>query len=492
MLSIHLAAPLMDDPPLALAAAAAFPNRELSWGDASFSLLWVIALLAINAFFVAVEFSLVSARRSRMVQLAGEGDRQAALVQKAQEQLEYSLSTTQLGITLASVLLGWIGATKVSSTLFLVLSRLTWLQGMDLGLLQGISVVLVFSLLTYLQIVAGELIPKTLAILYSEPIALRLAWLNHLVSRLLQPFVEVPRFSSRCVLRLLGVRIPENSSFYSTMTVEELQLLIASSVESGNIEAEERELLTNIFEFGETVASEVMIPRTSIDAVPETATVQEVLAEVAESGHSRYPVFGESLDDIRGLIHIKEVVSQLAKGSLDLQSPITEFIREAHFEPENKLIAELLPEMRQHHWAMVVVVDEFGGTAGLITIQDLVEEIVGKLSDGPDLGEKEPDIQEIDENTLLIQAQLDVEEINERCGLSLPPHEDYQTLGGFLIYHMQKIPRSGEKFTYQDLEFQVVRMEGPRVDRVKVVRQARLREDALPLLPQPQTSRSPS
>jgi CBS domain containing-hemolysin-like protein len=478
----------MDDPPLA--SAATFPNTELSWGDASLSLLWVIGLLVINAFFVAVEFSLVSARRSRMVQLASEGNRQAALVQKAQEQLEYALSTTQLGITLASVLLGWIGATQVSPTLFLALSRLDWFQGVDPALMQGVAVVVVFSLLTYFQIVVGELIPKTLAILYSEPIALKLAWLNRLVSRFLHPFVELLRFSSRCLLRILGVRIPEATSFYSTMTVEELQLLIASSVESGNIEAEERELLSNIFEFGETVASEVMIPRTSIDAVPETATVQEVLAEVAESGHSRYPVYGESLDDIRGLIHVKEVIGELAKGSIDLHSPITNFIREAHFEPENKPIAELLPEMRQHHWPMVVVVDEFGGTAGLITVQDLVEEIVGKLSDGPDPNTKEPDIQELDENTLLIQAQLDIEEINERCGLNLPLHEDYQTLGGFLIYHMQKIPRAGEKFTYQDMEFQVVRMEGPRVDRVKVARRPGTPANSLPLLPPAQTAKT--
>lgn len=478
----------MDDPPLA--STAAFPNTELSWGDASLSLLWVIGLLVINAFFVAVEFSLVSARRSRMVQLASEGNRQAALVQKAQEQLEYALSTTQLGITLASVLLGWIGATQVAPTLFLALRQLAWLQNLDPALVRGVAVVLVFSLLTYFQIVVGELIPKTLAILYSEPIALQLAWLNRLVSRILRPFVELPRFSSRCLLRILGVRIPEATSFYSTMTVEELQLLIASSVESGNIEAEERELLSNIFEFGETVASEVMIPRTSIDAVPETATVQEVLAEVAESGHSRYPVFGESLDDIRGLIHVKEVIGELAKGSIDLHSPITPFIREAHFEPENKPIAELLPEMRQHHWPMVVVVDEFGGTAGLITIQDLVEEIVGKLSDGPDPNTKEPDIQELDENTLLIQAQLDIEEINERCGLNLPLHKDYQTLGGFLIYHMQKIPRAGEKFTYKEMEFQVVRMEGPRVDRVKVARRPGTPANSLPLLPPAQTAKA--
>ncbi len=455
----------MDDPPIPLAAQAASSGSVVGGGDWS-SLLWVVGLLAVNAFFVAVEFSLVSARRSRMTQLASEGNRQAALVKQAQEELEQALSTTQLGITVASVLLGWIGATQVAHLLQAGLAPLPF----DDRILESIALVLTFILLTYLQIVLGELLPKTLAIVYAESISLKLAWLNHFVSRLLKPFVEVPRYSSRLLLRLLGGPDPDPASLYSTMTAEELQLVIASSVESGGIEEEERELLANVFEFGETVASEVMVPRTSIAAVASSAQVRDVLLEVAESGYSRYPVFGKSLDDIVGLIHIKDLVGELAKNSLHLDSEIASVVRKALFVHENKLIAELLPEMQQHHRAMVIVVDEFGGTAGLITIKDIVEEIVGTLSDDSEEGDEEPDIQVVDEHTLLIQAQMSIEELQEKVDLELPIHDDYQTLGGFLIYQLQRIPKVGEKLTYQELEFQVIKMEGPRLDRVKVTR----------------------
>ncbi|MDX2271828.1 MAG: hemolysin family protein [Cyanobacteriota bacterium] len=462
----------MGDPSLSLSASP-LVSTDITWGDIWASFFWVLGLLGVNAFFVAVEFSLVSTRRSRLLQLASEGSRQAVLVQKAQENLEKSLSTTQLGITVASVLLGWIGATRVAQIVAALLHHLPSASSWSEGGIQWAALLISFILLTYLQIVWGELLPKTVAIVYGEPIALRLARLNHLVSRLLAVFVEVPRFSSRLILHLLRVPLPDSARLYSTMTAEELQLLIASSPETG-IEEEERELLANIFEFGETVASEVMIPRTSIDAVSEAATVQDVLAEVAESGHSRYPAYGESLDDIRGLVNVKDLIAGLAKNSLTLDSSIRSYIRPAHFEHENKLIAELLPEMQQHHRTMVVVVDEFGGTAGLITIQDLVEEIVGKLSDEPATGDHEPDIQVIDENTLIVQAQLDIEEVSERLDFDLPVHDDYQTLGGFLIYQMQKIPRVGEKLTYLGWEFQVVKIEGPRLDRIKITRPSHL------------------
>ncbi len=452
----------MGDPPIAL------PDGSLSWGDAWGSLVWVVVLLTINAFFVAVEFSLVSVRRSRITRLASEGNQQAELVKQAQDHLERSLSTTQLGITLASVTLGWISAQAVSSTVTKILSLLPFLTMLGSPGLNTIAIVITFTAIMYLQIVLGELLPKTLAIVYSEPISLRLAPLNHFVSWILKPFVEVPRFSSRLILRLARVDLPDAASLYSTMTAEELQLLIASSEEAVGIEKEERELLSNVFEFGETVASEVMIPRTSVDAVGEAATLQDVLTEVAESSHSRYPVYGESLDDIRGLINIKELVAAMAEGKLQLESPIQPWIRPAHFEHENKLIAELLPEMQQHHRAMVIIVDEFGGTAGLITIKDIVEEIVGNLSDGPDESDEEPDIQYLDDDSFSIQAQLNIEEINEKLSLDLPVHDDYQTLGGFLIYKMQKIPRVGEKLIYQTYEFQVTRIEGPRLDRIKV------------------------
>ncbi len=478
----------MDDPFPPVLVLTILSNHQLSWGDIGISLLWVIGLLSINAFFVAVEFSLVSARRSRMIQLAGEGNHQANLVKTAQEHLERALSTTQLGITIASILLGWIGVTQVAQ---LVQAGLVWIyhlmtnstvDGVSTQLLPSLALVVTFVGLTYLQLVWGELLPKTLAIVYAEPISLRLAWLNDLVIRLLAPFVEVPRFTSRLVLQLFGVPIPDQTSLYSTMTAEELQVLIAS-VETGDIEEEERELLANVFEFGETVASEVMVPRTSLDAVSLSATVQDVLIEVGESNHSRYPVYQESLDDIKGMINIKTIISALAKEDIQLESSIETFIQPAHFVHENKLIAELLPEMQQHHQAMIVVVDEFGGTAGVITIKDLVEEIVGNLSDEASDNGDEPDIEKIDELTYTIQAQISIEDLKEKLDLDLPNHDDYQTLGGFLIYQMQKIPRVGEKLIYQGLEFQVLRIEGPRLDRIKLTYLANLPDSTLGSLP---------
>ncbi len=472
----------MDDPPQWLAVLAI--SQTLTWSDAWISVLWVLGLLLVNAFFVAVEFSLVSARRSRMVQLANEGNAQAELVKKAQEQLDRALSTTQLGITIASILLGWIGATRVAQVVRAGLVALmqwilpTWVEGTSLGtgpdviaqtpVINSVAWILSLTLLIYLQLVWGELLPKTLAIIYAEMITLRLARLNDVVSRLLIPFVEVPRFSSRWILRLFNIPIPDQTTLYSAMTAEELQMLIASSVESGGIEEEERELLANVFEFGETVASEVMIPRTSVKAVPFTASVRDVLIEVAESGHSRYPVFEESLDDIKGIITVKDLVSGLAKAEIDLDDGIEAFIRSAYFEHEGKLIAELLPDMQKRHQTMVVIVDEFGGTAGLVTIKDLVEEIVGNLSDPEAENGEEPSIQQIDDTTYLIQAQTNIEEIRERLELDLPQHDDYQTIGGFMIYQMQKIPKVGEKLGYQALEFQVMQVEGPRLEQIRL------------------------
>jgi CBS domain containing-hemolysin-like protein len=439
----------------------------LNSADIWISAAWILSLLLINAFFVAVEFSLISVRRSRINQLVAENHQQAKQVQKAQDLLERTLSTTQLGITVSSILLGWIGAVQMSPVVKSLLARLfvtsseesgRWL---DLG-----ATVLTFCVLTYLQIVWGELVPKTLAIAHAEPISLGLAWLSSWVSWILNPCVELLRVSARFFLALLKIPIPDSASLYNTVTSEELQLLIAST--SGQIEDEERELLNNIFEFGETVASEVMIPRTSVAAVPVTATVQDVLIEVSESDHSRYPVYGDSLDDIKGLVHVKELVAGLAKGTLTLTTGIQSYIHPASFEHESKLISELLPEMQKEQRTMVIIVDEFGGTAGLITIKDLVEEIVGTLSDRAETSKRKPNIQIIDNSTVIIQAQMNVEEANERLNFNIPLHDDYQTVGGFLIYHLQKIPKGGEKFVYQNQEFQVLRVEGPRLDWIKV------------------------
>lgn len=446
----------MGDPPSILAAVSDDPLRDLAT-----RLLWVLLLLLINALFVAAEFSLVSVRRSRIVQLASEGSLSARAVQRAQEQLRQFLSTMQTCITMASLAMGWIGASQLAPVIEVLLAQLPW------SVPAGSANIAVFLSLVYLQVLVGELIPKTLAIIYAEQTSLSLMGVTSKLRWLLRPLVILLDGSANLILRAARIPIPDSATLFNAVTAEELQLLIASSSETGSLEAEERELLANVFEFGETVASEVMIPRTSIDAIPETATIIDVLSAVADSNHSRYLVIGESLDDIRGLLHVKEIVAALGRTEIELSAPISTFVRAAHFEYENKRVGELLSEMQQQHRPMVVIVDEFGGTAGLITIRDLVEEIVGRISDDADAND-EPDFLKVDERTTLIQAQVDLDDVNEVLPVELPIQDDYQTLGGFVIYQMQKIPQVGERFVYENIEFTVMGIDGPRLDRIKV------------------------
>ncbi|MEN9206142.1 MAG: hemolysin family protein [Thermostichales cyanobacterium DRC_bins_46] len=474
----------MDDPPSAAQFLAAVTgNPDLAASDLTTSLIWMVCLLGINALFVTLEYSLVAARRGRILQQARNGDPRALLVQASQDALDRALSTPQLGITVASLALGWIGAWKVAPVVGAGLLRLPFFESLfellrpvfasPTDLAWSLAIPLTFILLTYLQIVLGELIPKTLAIVHAETVALTLAPFSQGLSRFLQPLADIPRMSSRLILRAFGVPIPNATALYNTITLEELEELLASKNPDPNlvIEEEERELLQNVFAFGDTIASEIMTPRTSIDAVPLQATLQDVLKEVASSGHSRYPVIAESLDEIKGVIFLKDLMRELGHGRLTLDSPIAPLMRPAVFVHENKLIAELLQDMQKHHTSIVMVADEFGGTAGLVTIENILEEIVGSIADIHDNGEDViPDIEQISEDVFIVQAQLDVEEVNEQLDLDLPIQDDYQTLGGMIIYQMQRIPQEGDKHIWKNLEFHIVKAEGPRLDRIRITR----------------------
>ena len=454
-----------------LAAAADTTATELSVERAFWvPILWVSVLLLVNAFFVAAEFAIVSVRRSRIAQLVSENNTSAKLVQQAQKQLRQFLSTTQLCITLSSLALGWIGAVQVSPLICAGISRVTWLRnilGAFPGEMGAIATLATFALLTYLQVLLGELLPKTLAIIYAEATSLKLIGLSSVAKMVLKPFIGLLHWSSNLLFRLLRIPVPDSAALIDAVTSEELQLLIASSSESGSLEEEESTLLANVFEFGDTIASEVMIPRTSIHAIPQTATVRDLLKEVEESSHSRYPIIGESLDTITGMVQVKDVVGALGLERCTLESPISPFIRPAHFEHEQKKVGELLTTMQEERIPLVMVVDEFGGTAGMITVRDLVEEIFGRISDD-EVADDEAEFVWVGERTHLVQAQVDLDEVNEELNLDLPLRDDYQTLGGFLIFHMQKIPKLNETFVYDNVIFTVAGVDGPRLDRIQV------------------------
>lgn len=444
-------------------------STSLTSSDIVLRLLSVLLLIAINAFFVAAEFSIVSVRRSRINQLVGAGDVQAKTVQDLQRSIDRLLSTTQLGITLSSLALGWIAQ---SAMVVVVADGLNQIPILPPAYRQtvaySLSLPLTFFLVAYLQIVLGELCPKAVALLYSEQLARFLGAPSLAIARIFNPFIWILNQSTRWLLRSVGIRYTGQGWWYNQVTPEELQLIIATSTESTGLEAEERELLRNVFEFGDVTTGEVMVPRTSIDAIPGDANLRQFLEAVAESGHSLYPVIGESLDDVRGIIHFKELAEPLAQSALSLEQPVSEWIRPARFVPEYMPLSELLPLMQRSRQTMVMVVDEFGGTAGLVTIQDLMAEILGDTAE-PDSNE-ELSIQILDDQSFLIQAQMNLEEVNEVLNLEFPLTDDYQTLAGFVLYELQRIPQPGDVLQYNGYELTVISAEGPRLHQIQVRR----------------------
>lgn len=429
-------------------------------------LLAVFLLIAINAFFVTTEFAMVSVRRSRINQLAAAGDVQAQTVQDLQRSIERLLSTTQFGITLSSLALGWIGEGTMAVVVRACLSYLPLPANVQDGIAHSLSFsLLTFFLLAYLQIVLGELAPKSIALQYAEQLSRTLGPASLVIARCFHPFVWVLDQSTRTLLRFAGI---EYATPHRPVTPEELQLIIATSSESTGLHARERELLNNVFEFGAVSVTEIMTPRTSIATISRSANFQNLLDEIAISGHFRYPVIRESIDDILGLLDFKQLLKPLAEGHLTPNTPIATWIRPVRFVPEVMLLGELLPLMQRTSEEMVVVVDEYGGTVGLVTLQDLTAEIIGDLYDASD--SEEITMQMLDERTFLVQAQLPLEDVNEVLTLDLPVTDEYQTLGGFLIYQLQKIPAVGEVLRYRDLELTVVSANGPRLDQIRIHR----------------------
>jgi CBS domain containing-hemolysin-like protein len=436
----------------------------MTWTEVLSRLLSVLLLIAINAFFVAAEFSMVTVRRSRINQLVEAGDIAALTVQSLQKSIERLLSTMQLGITLSSLALGWIGEDTIA-----VLVRMS-IASLPLPLYiksavphsLGISIV-TFFLLAYLQIVLGELFPKSVALLYSEQLARSLGPPSLLISRLFNPFVSFLNQSTRSLLRFAGI---EYDLKHRPVTPEELQLIIATSTESSGLEAEERELLNNVFEFGEVWVEEVMVPRPNIIALPRTATFQTLLDEMAISNHSRYPVTGDSLDDIIGIIGFKQLAKPLAEGLLSPDTEIVTWMSAVRFVPEMMLLGELLPLMQSSSEEIAIVVDEFGGISGLVTLRDLIAEIIGRSYQSPD--SKEIALQVLDDRTFLVQAQLNVDDVNQILSLDLPIADEYQTIGGFLSYQLQRMPAVGEVWRCEDVELTVVSVCGPRLEQIQI------------------------
>ena len=427
----------------------------------------VFLLIAINAFFVAAEFSIVSVRRSRISQLVLDGDAQAQTVQSLQRGIDRLLSTTQLGITLSSLALGWIGEKTLAVSVVSLIGRLSLPSYISTAIAHSFAFPLAFVILAYLQIVLGELCPKSVALMYPEKIARFFGPPSVVIARIFRPFVAILNLSTRLLLKLFGVEY-SGRGWYEQVTSQELQLIISTEKESIDLKAEERQLLKNVFEFRDDVAEQVMIPRTNIKFVSVCTTFDELLQIICETNYSGYPVVGDSLDDIRGIIHYKRLAEPLAQGKFQSDSTIESLIEPVSFIPESTSLNELLPLMQRSHQKMVIVIDEFGGTSGLITLHDLIAEIVGDAGEDPESGIET--IQQLDENTFIVSAQMNLEEVNQQLELNLPLADNYNTLGGFLLEQWQKIPHQGEKLEYDNLGFTITSADSNRLYQVLIHR----------------------
>lgn len=421
----------------------------------------VLLLVGANAFFVAAEFALVSAEEARLARMANRGDRLARRVRAAQEELNLYLSSCQVGITLASLGLGWIGEPAIAGTLTSVFSGLP--APADLIARHAVAVTIAFVLITFLHVVLGELMPKALAIFHPEPVARWTVWPLIAFTRAGSPLIWTLNESANALLHLLGFRLPTEAE--RVHSPEEIKLLVRRSREVGKLELDEQAMIYGVFDLTNTVAREVMTPRPDIIAVADDVSFDELVAATIRSGHSRIPVYRENLDSVVGVVLVKDLLASAAgdRASFD----VSKVMREPHFVPDTKPVLDLLLELRRMNIHMAIVVDEFGGTDGLVTLEDVIEEIVGEIYDEYDVAR--PIFASTPRGEPLIDGGAPLDEVNERYGLKLPL-EDYDTLGGFIMGELGHVPRRGESVLVPGAELVVERVDDRRVRFVRLVK----------------------
>lgn len=435
-----------------------------SAGGILLRLLAILALVLANGFFVSAEFALVSVRRTRVEELIAQGNRLALLVKKAIHDPDRFIAATQLGITMASLGLGWIGEPAVAQLIEPLFRFLP--GGWSEVATHGAAVAVAFAFITFLHVVLGELAPKSIALQYPDSTALWVVRPTLWFENLFRPIIWLLNGTGNLLLRAFGLRAP--TGHQRVHSVEELRILVEESQKGGVLEIQEREMIHRVFEFGEREVQEVMIPRPDIVAVEEEDTIADLLAVFAQASHARFPVYSGNLDNIVGYVVVKDMLRLLASDPSSPERKVKELVRQTLFVPERKHIAELFAEMRQKQAQMAVVIDEHGGTAGIVTLEELVEEIVGRVSD--ELVKATPYVQILDEKTVVVDAQMHIDEANSELALGLPEGEDYETLAGFVLWQLRRIPRKGEEFRYNNLHFTVQEMDGPRIERVAITR----------------------
>lgn len=432
-------------------------------GTTGANLLVLAGLVVANAFFVAAEFGLVGARKTRLEEMARGGDRRARLARRALGSLDRYISSTQLGITLCGLALGWIGEPALAGLIERGLAQV--LPPEVLGITQEtLGTILAFTVITFVVIIAGELLPKAIALLYPERVSTWvIAPLMAFSWAMAAPIYLLNRTANR-LMRLLGIRTPGHEE--RLHSPEEIRMLVEQSEEGGRLTEEDARLLEGVFEFSEKNAEDVMTPRTEVVALEADDTVEQAADAVAAAGRSRYPVYQDSLDEIVGVVHAKDVLSALRRQP---RGTVRSIMRAPLFVPGTREVEDVLADMKRLKVHLAVVLDEYGGTAGLVTMEDLLEEIVGPIYDEHDaLTAASPG----PAGSPLLDGAMTLAEFNAAHEGELDD-TDYTTLGGYLFGELGRLPKTGDLVTVGPFTFEIAAMEGRRVKTVRLVEPAR-------------------
>jgi CBS domain containing-hemolysin-like protein len=428
--------------------------------DSVLKLLAVFALVAINGVFVAAEFALVGARPTRIDQLAAQGNRWARLVKRAMDDPNRFISAAQVGITMASLGLGWLAEPAVAELLVPVLQPILG-EGGKIGAHLVAGVIALF-LITLLHIVLGEQVPKMIALQRAESTILTIAPLMAAITVPFRPLIALLYWLTSVVLKALGLQWQgEHHLAYSE---DELKMMITASHQKGILDENEEAMINRVFGFAEMVTDQVMVPRTEIEAIPIRSTLEEVVKIVADSGHSRYPVYGENLDDLRGVFHAKDLYSLLARNEQHRFS-LRRMVREPLMVAESTNLDDLLTRMKRERTQIAIVVDEYGGTAGMVTLEDVLERIIGDVQDEFETAGE--DVVVLEKGSAEVSGLLSLEDVNERFGQHF---EDpyYNTLGGFVFGQLGRRPEVGDTVTIDGIDLTVVALDGLRIDRIEM------------------------
>lgn len=418
-------------------------------------LLLVFFLVLLNGFFVASEFAIVKVRSTRIIQLSEEGNLRAKIAQKIIANLDAYLSATQLGITLTSLGLGWVGEPAIAKLLLPIFSFLK----IPSNLHHLIAGIIAFSIITFLHIVIGEMAPKSLAIRHAEKTTLFVARPLHLFFSIFKPTIWLLNSSANILLKWLGISLVTDQQH--AHTEEEIRMLVAQSHKSGIIDQVELSLFDNIFDFADRVGREVMVPRVDMVCVYAHDPLEKSIETIKNSHYTRFPLCGKDKDDILGIIHIRDLYESLVSGK---QTSLMKIIRPSILVPETMEIKDILQTLQKNKTELAIVIDEYGGTSGLVTIEDIIEEIVGEIQD--EFDNEQPFFQKR-KNATSIDARLLIEEVNEYFNINIQD-ENNDTIGGWFFSQIQTVPRIGSQVTYDSYQFIVQEMDQRSITRLLV------------------------